>query len=300
MAEETRQSPIFEFERLDSKLQLLPLAARRALEEAGIRLSLEGWRSLPSKSRQKLVRIGASDRVDGDEVRELLEPVSSSTRAIAPTAPPDPRKPPADLIASLGDEYTLPGSTWASLRPFERYALHKVATRSERGKLATAWKEIVGARELSSHLSTKGEAHMVQVAEKEITRRKAVASAAVHMSAQTLQKLGSAPKGDVLATARIAGILAAKRTPELVPLCHPVATTGISIELEADPRLPGVRITATAEALDRTGVEMEAMVAASVAALTIYDMLKGIERGIAIEQVRLEMKEGGRSGKWER
>lgn len=300
MAEENRQSPIFEFERLDTRMQLLPLAARRALEEAGIRLSLEGWRALPSKARQRLLRIGASDHVDGDEVRELLEPVSASRRSIPPVPPPDPKSPPADLVASLGDEYTLPGSTWAALRPFERYALHKVATRSERAKLASAWKEIVGAGELSSHLSAAGDAHMVQVADKEITRRKAIASAVVRMSAQTLQKLGSAPKGDVLATARIAGILAAKRTPELVPLCHPVATTGISIDLVAEQQPPGVRITATAEALDRTGVEMEAMVAASVAALTIYDMLKGIERGIAIEQVRLEMKEGGRSGKWER
>ncbi len=300
MADDPKQSPIFEFERLDSKLQLLPLAARRALEEAGIRLSLEGWRSLASKARQRLLRLGTMDRIAPDEVRELLSPVAESTRAIPPVPPPDPNTPPAELVAALGEEFVLPAGSWAALRPFERYAIHKVGTRSDRQKLAAAWKEIIGAREVSSHLSASGDAHMVDVAAKEPTHRKAVASAVVHMSPRTLQKLADAPKGDVLATARVAGILAAKRTPELVPLCHPVATTSVALELEPVPQPPSVRIRATAEAFDRTGVEMEAMVAASVAALTIYDMLKGIERGIVIEAVRLEMKDGGRSGRWER
>jgi cyclic pyranopterin phosphate synthase len=143
---------------------------------------------------------------------------------------------------------------------------------------------------------------MVDVGEKPVSRRSAVASASVRMQLATFERLaaGDAPKGDVLAAARIAGILGAKRTPELIPLCHPVATTRVSVEIALDATLPGVRARVLAEAEDRTGVEMEAMVGASLAALTVYDMLKGIDRAMRIEQVRLEMKQGGRSGRWER
>ena len=143
---------------------------------------------------------------------------------------------------------------------------------------------------------------MVDVGQKPITHRRAVASATVRMRPSTTRLLSghAAPKGDVLAAARIAGISAAKRTPELIPLCHGIALTGVVVDFDVDAAAGTVRIDATAEARDRTGVEMEAMVAASVAALTIYDMLKAVEREISIEQVVLSEKSGGRSGHYRR
>jgi cyclic pyranopterin phosphate synthase len=145
---------------------------------------------------------------------------------------------------------------------------------------------------------------MVDVAAKAETAREAVASAAVRMSAETLRLVergtGARGKGDVIATARLAGIMAAKRASELVPLCHPVRLVGCDVDLAVDRRLPGVRIRVEARAVDRTGVEMEAMVGAAAAALTVYDMVKGTERGVEIVAVRLEEKRGGKSGTWVR
>jgi cyclic pyranopterin phosphate synthase len=145
---------------------------------------------------------------------------------------------------------------------------------------------------------------MVDVAAKPETLREAVASAEVRMSAATLRlverAVGARGKGDVLAVARLAGLMAAKRAADLIPLCHPVRLVGGDVELRPDRRLPGVRIEARARAVDRTGVEMEAMVAAAVAALTVYDMVKGAERGVEIRAVRLEEKHGGKSGSWSR
>ena len=153
-----------------------------------------------------------------------------------------------------------------------------------------------------SHADARGQARMVDVAAKPETLREAVASAAVRMLPATLRLVeraaGARGKGDVLAVARIAGLMAAKRTAELIPLCHPVRLVRCDVDLAPDRALPGVRIRATARAVDRTGVEMEAMVAASVAALTVYDMVKGVERGVEIDAVRLEAKSGGRSGSW--
>jgi len=154
-----------------------------------------------------------------------------------------------------------------------------------------------------SHLDERGRARMVDVGAKDVTEREAVARGAVRMAAATRVMLleGRAPKGDVLATARIAGIQAAKRTPELIPLCHHIALTGAGVTFEADPDDPElVRIEARVRARDRTGVEMEALTAASVAALTIYDMLKAVDRGMTIEQVGLWEKRGGRSGHYRR
>ena len=146
-----------------------------------------------------------------------------------------------------------------------------------------------------THLTARGEAHMVDVGAKEITARRARAVASVLMNAATLALLKSekTPKGDVLATARIAGIQAAKRTSELIPLCHVIALTRVMIEISLSD--DEVTIAATAEAWDRTGVEMEAMVAASVTALTIYDMLKSLDRSMTIA-VALDAKSGGKSG----
>jgi len=154
-----------------------------------------------------------------------------------------------------------------------------------------------------THLDAEGHAHMVDVADKAITHRRAVASAFVEMKPETQAMIlsGSAPKGDVLAAARIAGIMAAKRTSELIPLCHPLSLTHVGVELVAGgTSRPGVAITATAETDGKTGVEMEALTAASVAALTIYDMCKAVDRGMTVTGVRLLSKQGGASGTWTR
>ena len=152
---------------------------------------------------------------------------------------------------------------------------------------------------LSSHLNARGEARMVDVAPKDITVRRASARARVRMAPATLARLqsGHTPKGDVLATARIAGIQAAKRTSDLIPLCHPISLTRVEITISLAKS--SVIIDALAEAIDRTGVEMEAMVAASVAALTLYDMLKGIDRAMVFDVALME-KSGGRTGAWSR
>ncbi|MGH8942795.1 MAG: cyclic pyranopterin monophosphate synthase MoaC [Acidimicrobiia bacterium] len=154
-------------------------------------------------------------------------------------------------------------------------------------------------RELS-HLNEAGEVHMVDVGGKQVTEREAVAEGFVVMSPELSERFftGDLPKGDAAAAVRIAGIMAAKRTSELIPLCHPISLTGVEVTLEPSGR--GVRVLASVRTSDRTGVEMEAMTAVAVASLTIYDMVKGVERDVTIETVRLLTKSGGRSGKWER
>jgi cyclic pyranopterin monophosphate synthase len=151
-----------------------------------------------------------------------------------------------------------------------------------------------------THLDESGAARMVDVSGKQVTRRRAVARAFVRMSADTAAAVaaGDAPKGDVLGVARIAGIQAAKRTGELIPLCHPLGLDHVDVRAAVVDG--GVAIEAEASVEGRTGVEMEAMTAASVAALTIYDMVKGIERGVRIESIELVAKSGGRSGDWRR
>jgi cyclic pyranopterin phosphate synthase len=151
-----------------------------------------------------------------------------------------------------------------------------------------------------THLDETGAARMVDVSDKDVTTRVAVAIGAVRMRAETLALVtaGAAAKGDVIATARIAGIMAAKRTHELIPLCHPLPLQSVKIDIAADESLPGLRVTATAKVTGRTGVEMEALTAASVACLTIYDMAKAVDRGMVIEGIRLLEKSGGRSGDW--
>jgi cyclic pyranopterin monophosphate synthase len=153
-----------------------------------------------------------------------------------------------------------------------------------------------------THLDAQGTARMVDVGDKPATDRRAVARAVVRMSPQTAAKVqaGDAPKGDVLGTARIAGVLAAKRTGELIPLCHPLGLDHVDVSAEVDAAAGTVTLTAEARVTARTGVEMEAMTAASVAALTVYDMVKGIERGVEIASVALLEKSGGRSGTWRR
>lgn len=151
-----------------------------------------------------------------------------------------------------------------------------------------------------SHLDEQGHVHMVDVSSKDVTGRQALAEATVVMKPTTRDLLfaGGLPKGDALATARLAGIMAAKRTSDLIPLCHPIALTSVSIDIA--PSDYGASLRATVATRDRTGVEMEAMTAVSVAALSLYDMIKGVDRGAYVDDVRLLSKSGGRSGEWAR
>jgi cyclic pyranopterin phosphate synthase len=153
-----------------------------------------------------------------------------------------------------------------------------------------------------THLDAAGRARMVDVGDKPATERRAVAQAVVRVSRQTAESVlaGDAPKGDVLGVARIAGIQAAKRTAELIPLCHPLPLSFVGVEASIDAPAGAITLTAEARTTGPTGVEMEAMTAASVAALTVYDMVKGIERGAEIAEVVLLEKSGGRSGRWTR
>lgn len=152
-----------------------------------------------------------------------------------------------------------------------------------------------------THFDSEGRAIMVDVSDKASTARVAIATAAVVMRAETLELVttGQAKKGDVLGVARLAGILAAKRTSDLIPLCHPLPITSVSLDLTTDPALPGVRITATVKTTGQTGVEMEALTAASVAALTVYDMLKAAEKSMVITDIKVILKDGGKSGRYQ-
>ena len=149
-----------------------------------------------------------------------------------------------------------------------------------------------------THLDEHGAARMVDVGAKPETQRKAIAEGRIHMSDAALSALwdGTGPKGDALATARIAGIMAAKRTGELIPLCHPLALTSVTVELSCDPSRNSVDIEATCKLTGKTGVEMEALTAVAVAALTVYDMVKAIDRAMRIVHIRLVHKAGGKSG----
>jgi cyclic pyranopterin phosphate synthase len=151
-----------------------------------------------------------------------------------------------------------------------------------------------------THLNEAGEVRMVEVGDKAVTQREAVAEGLVAMSPELTNRFFAAdlPKGDAAAVTRVAGIMAAKKTAELIPLCHPIPLSGVDLTLEQSGR--GIRVVASVRTTGRTGVEMEAMTAVAVAALTIYDMVKGVERGVTIESVKLTRKTGGRSGTWER
>ncbi|MFG1344440.1 cyclic pyranopterin monophosphate synthase MoaC [Xanthobacter autotrophicus DSM 431] len=149
-----------------------------------------------------------------------------------------------------------------------------------------------------THIDAEGAARMVDVTDKPSTSREALAEGRVAMAPATLELIlsGNAKKGDVLAAARLAGIMGAKRTHELIPLCHPLLLTKVEVEIAPDPALPGLHVTARAKVTGQTGVEMEALTAVSVACLTIYDMAKAVDRGMRIEGIRLLEKSGGRSG----
>jgi cyclic pyranopterin phosphate synthase len=211
---------------------------------------------------------------------------------------PDASRVPAALAGALGPARPLDDARWACLSALDRFALARYAAKPAR--LALAYDAIVGGR--LTHLDERGAARMVDVGAKGETLRRAVASARVRTTPLVIAAItaGTVSKGDVLAAARVAGLLASKRTPDLIPLCHPVRTTSAAIDLEVDETRGEVTIRASVEAVDRTGVEMEAMVAASVAALTVYDMIKSADRWAVVDAVRLDAKLGGKSGAVER
>lgn len=153
-----------------------------------------------------------------------------------------------------------------------------------------------------NHFNDRGEAHMVNVGDKTLTHRRAVAEGGITMQAETLQRIlqGDNKKGDVLAVARIAGIMASKKTAELIPLCHPLALSHVEIELDTDEKNNSVLCRATVETTGNTGVEMEALAAVQITLLTIYDMCKAMDRGMCMSNIQLLSKSGGKSGDWQR
>ncbi|WP_226621438.1 cyclic pyranopterin monophosphate synthase MoaC [Alloyangia pacifica] len=152
-----------------------------------------------------------------------------------------------------------------------------------------------------THFDAKGDAHMVDVSDKPVTSRIATAGAWIRMEQATFDLVteGKAKKGDVIGVARLAGIMGAKKTPELIPLCHPLPVTKVTVEITPDASLPGLQIEATVKTTGQTGVEMEALTAASTAALTVYDMVKAVDRGMEIGGLRVLLKDGGKSGRYE-
>ncbi len=152
-----------------------------------------------------------------------------------------------------------------------------------------------------THFDAQGQAHMVDVSDKEVTDRVAVAAGHIKMALETFDLIseGRAKKGDVLGIARLAGIMGAKKTPDLIPLCHPLPVTKVAVELTLDPDLPGVQIEATVKTSGQTGVEMEALTAVSTAALTVYDMTKAVDKAMEIGGIRVLLKDGGKSGRYE-
>ncbi len=287
---------LYKFDEVDEGLKLVPMAARRALDAAGLKLSLKAWHTLALEQRRQLTGLGGEATVDADAVRVLLKAVTPAPKTIDAPAEPSAMNVPEPVLEAFGAERPLPGATWSALSPLDRYVLTKVALRGRSDRLQSAYDEIVGLSAASTHLSPQGEVRMVSVGQKASSLRTAAAESAVSMSADAFARLqaGDAPKGDVLGTARLAGIMAAKKTADLIPLCHPLSLTKVNVELHKESG--GVRIEARVEAFDRTGVEMEALTAASVAALTVYDMLKAFDRGMSIGPTRLLEKTGGRSG----
>lgn len=200
-----------------------------------------------------------------------------------------------DLWARLDQEVAQRKVSWQWVRGHAGHPLNEEANLLATREAGTS----AGPNPSSlTHLDEKGQAHMVDVGRKGDTEREAVARGFVSMKPETLELIlaGGVEKGDVLATARIAGIMASKQTSELIPLCHPLPLTQVSVDLEPDQEASGIRIEASVRTVAKTGVEMEALTAVSVAGLTIYDMCKAVDREMRIERIRLAQKRGGKSG----
>lgn len=293
---------LYAFDEDTEGLELVPLAARRALDHAGLKMSRKGWRSLPLAARRSIVDLGSARTVDVATVARACKPAEPAAERGDVVEDPPAKAPPQVVTQAFGTERPIADAVWAGLSPLDRYVLWKVASKGRPERMAAAYQEIVGASALSTHLAPGGGVRMVDVAEKIATQRTAIAESRVTMGGEAFARLerADAPKGDVLGTARLAGIMAAKRTADLIPLCHPIALTRVAVELKLEPGERSVHVTATVEAFDRTGVEMEALVAASTAALTVYDMLKAFDRSMQISGTRLVAKSGGRSGDYRR
>lgn len=289
---------LYAFDGEGASLDLLPLAARRALDHAGCKLSLEGFRSLPLAEREQLARLGSQDVVDVTLVTAIALSGKPAAERIPPRFDPSPVAPEDELLAALGSGRPIPPASWSALSPLDRYALAKVARGKSPERLEPAYAEIIGQSAFSSHVSPAGGVRMVGVGGKQPTLRRAEAVSRVVMNEEAFERVSqaNAPKGDVLATARVAAIMAAKRTSELIPLCHPLSLTKVDVTLTLDAVARAVHVETAVECFDRTGVEMEALTAASVASLTVYDMLKAFDRGMVIGPTRLLQKSGGRSG----
>jgi cyclic pyranopterin phosphate synthase len=293
---------LFRFDGVDDSFDLLPLAARRALDLSGIKLSLEGFRSLALGERLALTALGSTDEVDLARVAEAVAQAVPAPTALEPVPDPPALAPTDDVVAAFGAARPIPPGSWSALSPLERYALAKVARGKNSARLEQAYDEIIGQSAFSSHVAAQGGVRMVGVGSKQPSLRRAEAESRVSMNAEAFERASraDAPKGDVLGTARVAAIMAAKRTSELIPLCHPLSLTKIDVQLSLDATARAIDVTVMVECFDRTGVEMEALTAASVAALTVYDMLKAFDKGMEIGPTRLTKKSGGRSGDYAR
>lgn len=288
---------VYRFDEVDSGLKLLPMAARRALDAAGLKLPLKTWLQLELGTRQALTQLGSEISVEASKVAELLVTVPDLELFEPAPEPPSDRVPEA-VATAFGASRPIPDPTWSALTPLDRFSLQKVSLRGRPERLQAAYDEVIGLSANSTHLEALGGVRMVSVGGKPHTLRTAAATSSVGMSEDAFARLlaGDNPKGDVLGTARLAGIMAAKKTADLIPLCHPLALTKVAIDLTKNAESRSVTIEARVEAFDRTGVEMEALTAASVSALTVYDMLKAFDRAMLIGPTRLLSKSGGRSG----
>lgn len=293
---------LFRFDGVDQTFDLLPLAARRALDHAGRKLSLEGFRSLTAADREELARLGSCDAVDVARVTLLAHSAKPPAEAMQPAPDPSAAAPDDVVAAAYGADRPIPAGTWSALSSLDRYALAKVARGKSPERLQQAYAEIIGQSAFSSHVAPDGGVRMVGVGGKLPSLRRAEAESRVTMNADAFERASNrdAPKGDVLGTARVAAIMAAKRTSELIPLCHPLSLTKVDVQLSLDARARAIAVAVVVECFDRTGVEMEALTAASVAALTVYDMLKAFDRSMEIGPTRLTQKSGGRSGDFQR
>lgn len=293
---------LFRFDGVGATFDLVPLAARRALDHAGCKLSLEGFRSLPLSEREALTELGALASVDIARVRALAQQAKPPAQDMPAVGDPAALSPHAEVLAAYGAERPIPAASWSALSPLERYALLKVARGKNRERLEQAYAEVIGSSAFSSHVAPQGGVRMVSVGGKEPSLRRAEAYSCVSMNTDAFERASrhDAPKGDVLGTARVAAIMAAKRTSDLIPLCHPLSLTKVDVQLTLDAARRAVDVAVVVECFDRTGVEMEALTAASVAALTVYDMLKAFDRGMEIGPTRLTQKSGGRSGDYRR
>jgi cyclic pyranopterin phosphate synthase len=291
---------LYSFDVDGDTLEQLPLAARRALDHAGRKLSLSGWTSLDDAERRTLVRLGSVSPVDLDAVARVLRRARPTAVATEALADPPRDAPPPRLVEAYAAQGRLNAAIWTTLSDVDRYALQKVARKPNPERLANAYAEIIGHTQVSTHLRAQGGVQMVNVGAKSVTERRAEAESRVSMNRDAFALLSNnaVPKGDVLATARVAAIMAAKRTSELIPLCHALPLTHIAVELRLDAATQSVHISTTVETQGKTGVEMEALVAATHAALTIYDMLKGVDRSMTMGPTRLLAKSGGASGRF--